>query len=151
MKEYSGTAIVKEQSQLSYDLNRIVHLKNGTFMSLPRIHDIPTEEEQELNLFARDINRNMPKDVPQVINRRYEITLFIDSLGRPYLHNYHVMIKDSIDNIVLSHLDSLIRINQYDTFCRLLTVSGEIFPWRFISATYTNGMWYLKDNRVYVN
>lgn len=148
MRETSGNALVKERSRLLSDCDMILnttHLKHTSLRMIPKVMDVPKQDTQTLNLYARDITRFLPENTPKDVKREYHITLFIDSLGCSHLFQYQDFVKDSVDNILLSGLEASIKANNYDTFRRLLTMEGEIFPWKYIRASYIHGKWYFMD------
>ena len=148
MREIPGNSLIGERSSLLSDCDIIInttHLKNTTLRMISKDLDAPKQNAQAMNLFARDITRFMPENAPKNVKREYNITLFVDDFGHSRLFQYQDLIKDSIDNVLLLGLDASIKANHYDTFRRLLTVEGDIFPWRYVRASYIRGKWYFMD------
>lgn len=141
--EYNGFYIVRENSQLREDVIDIVNLTNGNLM--PVRFNADNVNVQAWNLYARDLSKNSQIKAMENTKRKYDITLFIDSLGQASLYDYQHLVKDSVDQIILSDLAQQIAENKHDTFRRLLTITGEVFPWKFVTALYSKGNWYFDE------
>lgn len=144
--EYSGNVLTPEKSNLMSDLDDILNFEYG-FINIKTDVPVnrPIDMARELNLYARDITKCMGIKDSVKNEGKYEITLCIDKEGYPHLYKVDTVVKDIMDSILISSLHDAIEKNKYDTFKRMITVDGDVFPFRFITAIWRNKRWYFVD------